>query len=180
MDPDPRYMFSVMKTEKKCNTRTTVWGDTYKCRGILAGLIQKKEDKIHLKLNTIKSVKACDAFPFSKKIIRVSYCAIAYMHTSLFLFPSCRHDSFRFSPSFFSFTTFYNLTLCFCTVKVNVKAHANWRNIVFSQQLPTLLDATCFVRLHTLLHVVACCWELLHPFAHQCPTMLGVVASACT
>ena len=75
----------------------------------LAGLIQKKEDKIHLKLNTIKSVKACDAFPFSNKIIRVSYCAIAYMHTSLFLFPSCRHDSFRFSPSFFSFTIFYNL-----------------------------------------------------------------------
>ena len=25
----------------------------------------------------------------------------------------------------------------------------------------TLLDVTCCVRLHTLLHVVECCWELL-------------------
>ena len=25
----------------------------------------------------------------------------------------------------------------------------------------TLLYATCSIRLHTLLHVVACCWELL-------------------
>ena len=29
------------------------------------------------------------------------------------------------------------------------------------QQLPTLLDVTCCVCLHTLLHVVACCWMLL-------------------
>ena len=33
---------------------------------------------------------------------------------------------------------------------------ANGRNIV-GQQLPTLLDVTCCVRLHTLLHVVGCC-----------------------
>ena len=46
----------------------------------LEGLIQRKEDKIHMKLNTIKSVKACDDFPFGNKIIRVSYCAIAYTH----------------------------------------------------------------------------------------------------
>ena len=26
----------------------------------------------------------------------------------------------------------------------------------------TLLDATCCVHFHTLYHVVACCWELLH------------------
>ena len=32
----------------------------------------------------------------------------------------------------------------------------------------TLLDVTCCVRLHTLLHVVACC------------VLLGVVASVCT
>ena len=37
-----------------------------------------------------------------------------------------------------------------------VRLRANGRNIV-DQQLPTLLDATCCVRLHTLLHVVACC-----------------------
>ena len=37
-----------------------------------------------------------------------------------------------------------------------LKPHANGRNIV-GQQLPTLLDVTCCVRLHTLLHVVGCC-----------------------
>ena len=35
-----------------------------------------------------------------------------------------------------------------------VKPRANGRNIV-GQQLPTLSDVTCCVRLHTLLHVVA-------------------------
>ena len=37
-----------------------------------------------------------------------------------------------------------------------LKPRANGRNIV-GQQLPTLLDVTCCVRLHTLLHVVGCC-----------------------
>ena len=37
---------------------------------------------------------------------------------------------------------------------------ANGRNTV-DQQLPTLLDVTCCVRLHTLLHVVGCCSVLL-------------------
>ena len=36
------------------------------------------------------------------------------------------------------------------------KLHANGGNIVI-QQLPTLLAVICCVRLHTLLHVVACC-----------------------
>ena len=44
--------------------------------------------------------------------------------------------------------------LCF------VKSHTRGRNIV-GQQLPTLLDVTCCVHLHTLLHAVTCCWELL-------------------
>ena len=35
-----------------------------------------------------------------------------------------------------------------------VKPRANGCNIV-GQQLPTLSDVTCWVRLHTLLHVVA-------------------------
>ena len=71
-----------------------------------------------------------------------------------------------------------------------LKLRANGRNIV-GQQLPKLLDVTCCVRLHTLLHVVRCCcvllrrvwnrwilptthcraqhcWELLHSFAHHC------------
>ena len=41
-----------------------------------------------------------------------------------------------------------------------VKPRANGRNIV-GQQLPTLLDVTCCVRLYTLLHVVGCCCVLL-------------------
>ena len=46
------------------------------------------------------------------------------------------------------------------SVHARVKPRANGRNIV-DQQLPTLLDVTCRVRLHTLLHVVVCFWELL-------------------
>ena len=42
---------------------------------------------------------------------------------------------------------------------------ANGRNIV-GQQLPTLLDVTCCVRLHTLLHVVGCCCVLLTKVCH--------------
>ena len=42
----------------------------------------------------------------------------------------------------------------------NIKPHANRRNNV-GQQLSTLLDVTCYVRLHTLLRVVTRCWELL-------------------
>ena len=41
-----------------------------------------------------------------------------------------------------------------------VKPHGNVRNIV-GQRLQTLLGVTCCVRLHTLLQIVACCWELL-------------------
>ena len=41
-----------------------------------------------------------------------------------------------------------------------IRLRANGRNIVV-HQLPTLLDVTCFVRLHTLLHVVgSCCVKL--------------------
>ena len=32
----------------------------------------------------------------------------------------------------------------------------------------TLLDVTCCLCLHTLLHVPACSWELLHAFVHHC------------
>ena len=46
------------------------------------------------------------------------------------------------------------------TKKQSFKPRANGSNSI-GQQLPTLLDVTCCVRLHTLLHVVACCWELL-------------------
>ena len=41
-----------------------------------------------------------------------------------------------------------------------LRLRANGRNIV-DQQLPTLLDVTCCVRLHTLLHVAGCCCVLL-------------------
>ena len=43
---------------------------------------------------------------------------------------------------------------------VVLKPRANGRNVV-GLQLPTSLDVTCCVRLHTLLHVVGCCCVLL-------------------
>ena len=49
---------------------------------------------------------------------------------------------------------------------VSLKPRANKCNIV-GQQLPTLLDVTCCVRLHILLHVVGCCWELLCSFVRS-------------
>ena len=55
-----------------------------------------------------------------------------------------------------------------------LKHRANERKIViFGQQLPTLLGVTCWVRLHTVLHVVACSCELLCNVGSVCPTLLG-------
>ena len=48
----------------------------------------------------------------------------------------------------------------------NLKPRANGRNIV-DQQLPTYLDVTCCVRLHTLLHVVGCSCVLLRKVWNQ-------------
>ena len=70
-----------------------------------------------------------------------------------------------------------------------IETRANGRSFV-GQQLQTLLDVTCWVRLHTMLHIVACCcvllrvvvqslkpvklllgqqcWELLRPSALSC------------
>ena len=79
---------------------------------------------------------------------------------------------------------------------LHTKPRANGSNIVH-QQLPTLLDVTCYVRLYTLLHVVAYCWELLLKVKKPVrllatsetdattpnnvgPAMIGVVASVCT
>ena len=70
---------------------------------------------------------------------------------------------------------------------IYVLPHAKRRNIV-GQQLLTLLDATCCLRLQTLLHVVPCCCIRLHITANTDattlnivgPTMLGVIASVCT
>ena len=89
--------------------------------------------------------------------------------------------------------------------QVSFKTRANGR-IIVGQQLPTFLNVTCCVRLHTLLHVVWCCsakfetgqtfqpttpnnsfvpWSpkrsatMLDPFAHPvacCCVLLGVVA----
>ena len=68
----------------------------------------------------------------------------------------------------------------------SLKPRANGRNIV-GQQLPTFLDVTCCVRLHTQCIVGSFCIRL-HTTAKThtttpnivCATMLGVVASVCT
>ena len=44
----------------------------------------------------------------------------------------------------------------FRTLRNNIQQYATERNIV-GQQLSAFLDVTCCVRLHTLLHVLACC-----------------------
>ena len=51
------------------------------------------------------------------------------------------------------------------------RLRANGRNIV-DQQLPTLLDVTCCVRLHILLHVVAQSLKPVKRFSQQLPTFL--------
>ena len=51
------------------------------------------------------------------------------------------------------------------------KPRANGRNIV-GQQLPILLDVTCYVRLHTLLRVVAQSLKAVKLFSQQLPTFL--------
>ena len=47
-----------------------------------------------------------------------------------------------------------------------------------------LLEVTCSIRLHTLLHIVACCWagvvmQTVSP-VQTGVTLLGVAASICT
>ena len=55
---------------------------------------------------------------------------------------------------------FNKVTSILFPIPETIKPRANGRNIV-DQQLPTSLDVTSFVRLHTLLHVVGCCCVLL-------------------
>ena len=117
----------------------------------LEGVIQREEVKLHFKLNTIKSVKACDAFPCSDKIIRVSYCTA--------MIP------FVFSPSFFRFTIFHNLTCAFV--------------LLSERKAPCKLTQHCFQP--TTPNIVGC--YMLRPFPHPvacCCVLLGVVASVCT
>ena len=71
-------------------------------------------------------------------------------------------------------------------VKLRARApcSGDGRNIV-GQQIPTVLDVTCCVRLHTLLHVVGSLWtkfEIDETFSscangRKIPKMLGVLAS---
>ena len=68
---------------------------------------------------------------------------------------SCPTTLQTFASAYFSrITNFAYAGTC-------IRLGANGRNIVADQQLPTLLDVTCSVSLHTLLHVVKCCCVLL-------------------
>ena len=60
------------------------------------------------------------------------------------------------------------------TTLSSLKPRANGRNIV-GQQLPILLDVTCCVRLHTLLHVVGSCCIRLHTTANTDATTPNIV-----
>ena len=61
---------------------------------------------------------------------------------------------------FLTAATKFSSSLFVVFLSLALKPRENGRNIV-GQQLPTLLDVTCCVRLHTLLHVVGCCCVLL-------------------
>ena len=56
----------------------------------------------------------------------------------------------------------------------SLKPRANGRNIV-GQELPILLDVTCCVRLHTLLHVVGGCCIRLHTTANTDATTPNII-----
>ena len=60
---------------------------------------------------------------------------------------------------------------CDINCKSPLRLRANGRNIV-GQQLPTLLDVTCCVCLHFLLHVVAQSLKPVKLFSQQLPTFL--------
>ena len=57
--------------------------------------------------------------------------------------------------------------------QVSFKTRANGR-IIVGQQLPTLLNVTCCVRLHTLLHVVGCCCAKFETRQTFEPTTLNI------
>ena len=80
---------------------------------------------------------------------------------------SFAHASRTFLCHHCTTTTWNFLISCF----VGRTPHANGRNIV-GQQLPTLLDVTCCVHLHTLLHVVAQSLKPVKLFSQQLPTFL--------
>ena len=57
--------------------------------------------------------------------------------------------------------------------RIEPRAFPNGRNVV-GQQLPKLLDVTCCVRLHTLLHAVACCCAKFETGTTSVPTTLNI------
>ena len=63
----------------------------------------------------------------------------------------------RFSLTLKKFNAYrFRVKAFFQFVSCGIMLHANGRNII-GQQLPTLLDVTFCVRLHTLLYVVGSC-----------------------
>ena len=64
-----------------------------------------------------------------------------------------------------------SLTACFARLLAGLSRTQHGRNIV-GQQLPTLLDVACCVRLHTLLHVVAQSLKPVKLYSQQLPTFL--------
>ena len=117
-----------------------------------------------MQLTIIKSVKACDAFPFSNKIIRESYCATAYTHLCF--------SSHLEAMIPFVFLSLFSLLRSFITqlcVFVLLSKH----------KAPCKLTQHCFQP--TTLNIVGC--YMLRPFANLVAcyfVLLGVVASVYT
>ena len=77
-------------------------------------------------------------------------------------------DLFDYRDFFPPFSNKYATT---CIAYSNLRLRANGRHIV-EQQLPTLLDVTCCVRLYALLDVVAQSLKPVKLFSQQLPTFL--------
>ena len=99
------------------------------------------------------------------------FCTVSNFFFQTFLFPLAfdSKDVFNLNSKgdltikLSNLDLFYKGVPHFCATNLSkfkiarsLKPRANRRNIV-GQQLPTLLDVTCCVRLHTVLHVVGCC-----------------------
>ena len=102
------------------------------------------------------------------EVTKIDYSRNTFVYNSeILIFLPVEKSSFNFFPEqvkclnifYTDFVKLFHIETPLYVFLV-VKPRANGRNIV-GQQLPTLLDVTCYVRLHALLHVVGCCCVLL-------------------
>ena len=110
------------------------------------------------------SVAQLDVTKFSKTLytlardgLGTATLQVSHLPNTLLIYLFIFTESFKSSLQVF---LYYKVEPPINTDTFILRLRGNGRNIV-DQKLPTLLDVTCCVRLHTLLHVVGCCCLLL-------------------